>query len=34
MRFMRWKDTTTPPAAGMHAPESPEPVPRAVTGTR
>ena len=30
---MRSNDTTMPPSTGMHAPESPVPEPRAVTGT-
>jgi hypothetical protein len=33
MRVMRSNDTTIPPSAGMHAPDSPVPDPRAVTGT-
>ena len=29
---MRSNDTTMPPSTGMHAPESPVPAPRAVSG--
>ena len=29
---MRSNDTTMPPARGMHAPDRPVPLPRAVTG--
>jgi hypothetical protein len=33
MRFMRSNDTTRPSGRGMHAPDSPVPAPRAVSGT-